>query len=343
MSHFERFRRFLRRPRALGVLALVASAGAASVALADGKAVAKVGSHLTITVAQVEQLLRQTPPYQLRYLGREHDTIRRAFLQELVRRELLTEAALGSDLLERDDVKARIQQILKDAILDKLRAEAKPDDVSAAEVEAYYAENEDRYAAQQRLKLARITVRTREEAEQVLAELIAAAGKDQPQRWREIAREKSIDQATSKRGGDLDMVDPDGSTANKSLKVDVALYVAALAVKDGEIVAEPVKDGDDWSIVWRRGSYQTPLRALDAEAPVIRRDIAQRKFEAKVAALVQELRGKSLAVYKPELVDALDVDTYGTVAPAGRPDAIPRLKRPAAGSPIPVGPPGGAR
>ncbi len=326
------------KPAALALgIALAATASATTSVHADAPLdaiVARVGER-TITVREVERRIAQVPPFQLRSFGRTPEEIRRRFVEEvLVREQLLSQGALAEGLDARPEVEERVRAILRSAVLGRLRVDtATSSPVTDDEVRAYYEANQDKFRSPPRIALWRILVGTRKEAEEILASL----GKDlTPKRWNEIARERSLDKATSLRGGNLGFVAPDGSTAEPGLKVDPRLVEAASRVKDAEVVGEPVPEGDRFAVVWRRQSMKAVNRTLEQEAPSIRQVLAHNKAEARVKDLLARLRKEHLAEHNPDYVDLIDISSTGDLQPVKRPGTLPAARRPGmAPSPAP--------
>ena len=111
------------------------------------------------------------------------------------------------------------------------------------------------------MNLWRILCKTRDEAETVLA----AAKRDLTiPKYNELAREHSIDKATNLRGGNLGFVCPDGTSNEAGLKVDPALVKAAVAVKDGELVAQSRSpEASGFAVVWRRSTVPATQRTVE--------------------------------------------------------------------------------
>ncbi|WP_437726523.1 peptidyl-prolyl cis-trans isomerase [Sorangium sp. So ce861] len=326
--------------------AAVAAVGAASTGLslraeaqtpAGGAAdavVARVGDRV-ITAPEVERRLAQIAPFQLQSFGRTPEEIRRNFVsQVLVREQLLAQGAAAQKLTERADVQDRIRSVLRAALLQRLQAEAAASSpVTDEEVRAYYEAHREKFSAPAMVALWRILVATREEAEALLAEL----KKDpSPQRFKDLARERSLDKATSMRGGDLGFVAPDGATSEPGLKVAPGLLEAAARVKDAELVPEPVPEGDRFAVLWRRQSRRPVSRSLEQEAPSIRQILAHGKAEAQVKQLLERLRAQDVSGYAPELVDLIDVTSAGDLQPLKRPGTLASSRRPGAPPPSPV-------
>ncbi|WP_434046314.1 MULTISPECIES: peptidyl-prolyl cis-trans isomerase [Sorangium] len=294
--------------------------------------VARVGDKV-ITAAEVERRIAQIPPFQLQSFGRTPDEIRRNFVsQVLVRELLLAQGAAAQKLTERADVQDRIRAVLRAALLQRIQAEASSP-ATDEEVRAYYEANRDKFSAPPMVALWRVLVATREEAEAILAEL----KKDpSPQRFKDIARDRSLDKATSLRGGDLGFVAPDGSTAEPGLKLAPGLMEAAARVKDGELVPEPVAEGDRFAVLWRRQSRRPVSRSLEQEAPSIRQILAHARAEAQVKQLLERLRGQDVSGHAPELVDLIDITSTGDLQPLRRPGTLASSRRPGAPPPSPV-------
>lgn len=294
--------------------------------------VARVGDKV-ITAAEVERRIAQIPPFQLQSFGRTPDEIRRNFVsQVLVRELLLAQGAAAQKLTERTDVQDRIRGVLRAALLQRIQAEASSP-ATDEEVRAYYEANRDKFSAPPMVALWRVLVATREEAEAILAEL----KKDpSPQRFKDIARDRSLDKATSLRGGDLGFVAPDGSTAEPGLKLAPGLMEAAARVKDGELVPEPVAEGDRFAVLWRRQSRRPVSRSLEQEAPSIRQILAHARAEAQVKQLLERLRGQDVSGHAPELVDLIDITSTGDLQPLRRPGTLASSRRPGAPPPSPV-------
>jgi len=121
---------------------------------------------------------------------------------------------------------------------------------AAQEVASYLEEHQSAWKVPERLRLSRILVASREQAVSLIAEL----GKKTPADFRSAARSSSLDKASHERGGDLGFVAADGTTDVPGVTADPALFAAARSVPDGAFVAEPVAEGVNFAVVWRRGS-----------------------------------------------------------------------------------------
>lgn len=309
------------------------STAAAPASSGGGAVVARVGKRV-ITAADLERRIAAVPLFQIRSFGRTPEEIRRNFLERVMVREILfAEGAVEQKLNERQDVQDRIRSILRGMLLGRVRADtAASAPVTPAEVRAYYEENRAKFNAPARVAIWRILVASRDEAAQVIEEV----KKDlTPKRWNEIAREKSLDKSTGMRGGNLGFVAPDGTTAESAVRVPTEVVVAAARVKDGELVPEPVKEGDRYAVVWRRQSMRPVARTVEQEDLSIRQILAHKKVEAALKTLLEKVRQERLTELNVELVDQIDITSSGELQPVKRPGTLPASRRPGAARPVP--------
>jgi peptidyl-prolyl cis-trans isomerase C len=317
---------------AAGALLLASAWEGRAVHADTSPVVARVGAY-TITAADLERRMAAVPPFQLKSFGNTAAEIRKAFLEKvLVREALLAQGAVARDLLERDEVKDKVRGVMRSAMLARLRADVTRARVSDEDVKAYYEKNLAKFHSPPRLALWQIVVPKREEADAILTEL----KKDPtPKHWTDLARDKSIDQATKMRGGDLRFVAPDGTTSEPGVRVSRPVLDAAEKLKDAEISPEPVKDGDRWVILWRRQSMKAVDRPLELEAGSIRQILLHERTDAKIKEALATLRKEHLTDHEPEQLDAIDVTPQGDLSATRRPGALPQGKR-APVNPVPA-------
>jgi peptidyl-prolyl cis-trans isomerase C len=295
--------------------------------------VAKVGA-VTISAAELERRIAAVPAFQLRSFGSTPAEIKKAFLERvLVREALFSQGAVDRGLAERGDVKDRLRGVLRTAMLSRLRSDVlRASHIDDNDVRAYYEQNAAKFHSPGRLALWIIAVQKREEAAALLDDL----RKDlSPKHWTELARDKSIDRATSIRGGNLGFVAPDGTTAEPGLRVSRAIVDAAEKVKDSEIVPDPVLDGDRWVIVWRRQSMKPVDRPVELESASIKQMLLHMRTDAKLKDTLADLRRQHLTDHNPELCDLFDISPQGELSVMRRPGALPAGKRTLA-NPVPA-------
>lgn len=317
----------------VGVEAGAQPAPPSSAASADGvpreAVVARVGDK-TITLGELEARLAQTPPFMLKKYGSTSAEIKHRFLDEVMVRELLlNQGALDAGVDKRPDVDDRLKSILRSAIIEVAKKESNASTISDADVKEFYDANADKFVAPKRISIWRISVASEAEAREIIGEMKSVDGKtgEDVKKWNQLARDKSLDKATAMRSGNLGFVTADGSTNQPEVKYDAALFAAADNVKDGDVVSEPVREGDKWSVVWRRQGMRPVSRSIESEAATIRGAIADQRVRKYMDDLLTGLRSTQLAEIHPELCEMVTVTDTGDVEKAKRPGVLPKAKR----------------
>ena len=308
-------------------LAIASGLAVGHSARADAKdeVVATVGDQ-KLTVFEVERRLAAIPVWQQKTLGETPQEIRKNLVERVLVPELLHAAEARRRELEKDPaVHDRLRQLLRMAMENHLRETvASEKAVSDEEIKAYYDQNRHRFHTPRRIKLWRILVDDEALAKKIIAEVTGASGEEQTKKWTEHARERSVDKATHMRDGNLGFVHPDGQTEAPRVRVDPALFAAAEKVKNGEIVPQPVKEGERWAVIWRRGSMEEVHRTLEQEKSSIRQVVRRKKLEEAMTELLEKLRKEHVKGVNEALLDYVEVDAYGGIAERKKPGVVPR-------------------
>jgi peptidyl-prolyl cis-trans isomerase C len=262
------------------------------------------------------------PPFQLANYGANPDEIRRNFVERVLVPELLyAEEARRLKLDAEPGIRDRLREVLRQAMEGELRdSVAAKEPVTPAEVAKYFSDNRHRFETPRRLRLWRIQVADEAQAKKLIE---LARGQEGPTRWTEAAR-SSLDKATSMRGGDLGFVRADGTTDIPRVRADPALYAAADKVKDGDVVPQPVREGDHWAAVWRRGSLPEIKRTIDQEERSIQQILARQKLENRRSALADDLKKQHVRDVNDSWLESLEVGSFGDLGTPGRPGVVPR-------------------
>jgi peptidyl-prolyl cis-trans isomerase C len=302
---------------------------------APGDAVAVTVGSSSLTVSDVARRMGGIPPFQLATYGKTPDEIRKNFVERVLVPELLhAEEARRQKLDAQPGNADRWRELLRQALENDLRETVESKEpVTPAEVAAYFAENRSRFETPPRIRLWRILVADEAQAKKTIE---LARGQEGPTRWTDAARQSSLDKATALRGGDLGFVRADGTTDVPRVRVDPALYSAAEKVKDGEVVAEPVREGNQWAAVWRRGSLPEIKRTIEQEQRSITQILTRKKLDDRRTALIDQLRKQHVRDVNDSLLDALEIKTFGDLGTPGRPGVVPRH-----GTPLPPAPSAG--
>lgn len=223
---------------------------------------------------------------------------------ECLRQRIAPGLRLGREVarrgLEQSDAGRHITaRVLFEALYRQIEQGLPP--ASDEQIAAYLQAHRRDFEAPERFRLFRILVTDRERAKALLEGL----GSDTTvAQFRELCRKHTSDDATRERGGDLGFVWPDGTTDVPQLRADAGLYAAASTIPDGGFVPEPVAEGEQFAVVWRRGTL--PARSV---APERARALAQERLRA--AQTTQKLG---------DLVRAADSSM--------RPELLAKLQRP---------------
>lgn len=303
-----------------------------SLAFADApRAVIALGGE-RLGVGDVEARLAAMPRFQLRTFGTKESEIRHAFVERVLIPELRMFAeAARLRLPEQPRLRPKVDEALRRALEDELRREAlQAAPITRAEVAAYYAEHEHEFVRPERLRLWRILVADEARANALLERL----GR-QPSLalFTELTRDASLDKTTYLKKGDLGFVHADGATDVDSRKVAPELFAAATRAKDGELVPKPVKEGEHYAVVWRRGRLKAEKRSLDEVYAAIERILEEDRTAAAIDALLVRLRREHVSALDAAPLGTLSVDAFGSLDTRRRP-SIPRRRtsgeRPAA-------------
>lgn len=308
-------------------LAVVAALGAYGAAQAgtDTIVVARVGAS-EITARELESELAQLQPFQRARYGGDAKSIARGYLERvLVEQRLLSEYARTSGVMKKNPAIAQaLARGRADATVRAIRAKHESEKISEADAKRYFEANKSRYETPKRIQIWRVLCRTREEAVAVLE----AAKKDgTPVKFRDLARDHSVDEATKMRGGNLGFIAEDGRSNEAGLRVDPALFKAADAVEDGQFVDAPVPEGKHFAVVWRRGAIDPVTRTFETLVPEIREAIRKERADAAVKKLKAELRAKYLVAHEPNLLETIDITVDDAdIVPRSRPGEVPPLE-----------------
>jgi peptidyl-prolyl cis-trans isomerase C len=307
-----------RLPRSFGVGIALFGASAFG---ADAAPVVRAGQE-TADAAAVSRALKRIPPFQLAELGTTDDARRRAVVERFLVPELLAAAEARARGL---DKQARLLDRMREAYASALEAElsrksAEQTPVTEADVQQYFEQHRERFEVPRRIRIWRILVADEQLAKKIIAESRGVSG---PAKWRNFARESSLDTATKFRDGDLGFVRPDGSTDTPQLRVDPALFAAVDKLADGELVAEPLRVPAGFAVIWRRGSVPAVARSVAQEAAAIRSVLTRQRLEASRRALLDELRKQRLKALEAQLLETLPDATFAP--PPAAPRVLPPL------------------
>jgi len=292
-----------------------------------------VGTH-KVTVGELEDRMAGIPPFQLQTFGASRDEIMRTFVEQVIVRDLVLTAGAEERGLHRElPTKQLLQRALSTATLRTTRnAFPSANAIPMDDVRRYYEENRSRFDSPERINVWRILCSSREDAQAVLE-----AAKREPSitKWADLARERSIDKATNLRSGNLGFLGPDGTSNEAGLKADPALVKAVQSVKDGELVAQPIAEGNAFAVVWRRATVAANRRSVEESAAQIRSAIFRERTERAEKSLLDDLRAKNVKEVNEALLGQIELRPFDAGVSLPRSSALPQGPRPPAPVPGP--------
>jgi peptidyl-prolyl cis-trans isomerase C len=277
------------------------------------------GSGKSLTIGDLEDAMQRQSPHLRKRFGDPAEL--KDLLDKTLRFALLADEAekrgYDKNTTVVQSVKQNSVQALMKADFDEEAAAAK---VTDAEVKAYYDEHLTEYQRPAMKRASQIVVATAEEAKAILAQAKTADLRT----FRSLAREKSTDQATKLRGGDLQYFDPKGKAQpSGDVVVSEAFAKAVNQLKAvGDLAPNPIKVDAGFAIAKLTGERPAISRKLAEVTDSIRTRIARTRRQEAIDAFVATLQSQS----KPELfadrADAIQLDT-SDLKGAGVPEGFP--------------------
>ena len=306
----------------MALFALPRAAGADADEARRREIVATVGRR-QITLGELETRLATVPRFQLTTFGNTPTEIRARFLQTVIVPEVLYALSAEDKHIDQSPLgRHERNRVLSDGTIRAIKATLpKARDLSDEAVKHYFEEHKSRFETEEGILVWRILCATREEAVTVLESAKKTPTVDA---FGVLAREHSIDKATHLRNGNVGFLSPDGTSNEAGLKVDPQIVKAAALVKDGEFVKEPVKEGDHFAVVWRRGTRAASHRTRESLEPQIRDAMVREAGEKEVEKAIAELKAKNVKDVDLPLLNLVDIRRVdGAVLPKHRGDAGP--------------------
>ncbi|MFI5309151.1 MAG: peptidylprolyl isomerase, partial [Polyangiales bacterium] len=270
-----------------------------------------------VTLGELEDTIEQQNAFMRRRYQQP------AGLKELLERSLrfaimsgeAERRGYGKDSSVQEAVKQNaVQQFMKAEIDDKLPESAVP----KPEIEQYYKDHLSEYVQPATQRAGLVVSATEDEAKALIVQ-----AKDMDLRaFRELARTKSVDEASKGRGGDLGYFDAQGVVRGEAgAAVAAPVVKAAFALKTiGDVAPRPVKLPSGFGVIKLTGQRPALSRTLADVQDAIRVRLWRDRRQQAVEQLLVTLRASYKPEVHPELLDAIKLEQE----PAGVPPAQPR-------------------
>ena len=309
------------QPIAVGTPKPQAAAPAAPVALSPADEQRRAQAIATfkggqLTVGELEDAIsRQSPLMRTRYLE-QHNL--KDLYDKTLRFALLAAEAQRRGYDKNDAVEQAVKQNAVQALMKAdFDNEASAASVTKEEIAQYYQEHIGEYVQPAMQRASHILVGTEAEAKALLPE----AKKADLRVFRQLARDKSIDEATKMRGGDLRYFDQTGKARDQpDTAVPPQIVKAAFLLKNvGDTAPQPIKLPGGFSIVKLTGQRPALSRKLDEVAETIRARLWRERRQNAIEAFVAKLREQAKPELHAELMDAIKLEDSGPGGPVGMP------------------------
>ncbi|MFM2419719.1 MAG: hypothetical protein RL385_4442 [Pseudomonadota bacterium] len=263
------------------------------------------GAGFSITVGEIEDYIaQQAPAVRERY---RDEAERKSLVENMLRLSLMSREAerrgYGSTIAVRHTVKdGAIQALIRSEIDEKLTPEA----ISSADIEAHYKTHTEDFHRPAERRASAIKLATREEAEKLLPDILAA----DLRHFGELAKERSIDAETKLRGGDLGyFVLALGDAGPGIGNVDPGIRGAIFGLKTiGDTAPEPIAVEGGHVIVRLTGERPERHADLAAASSSIRNRLWRERRAQAVTTLIERVRAREKPEVRAEYVDLVKFD-----------------------------------
>lgn len=260
-----------------------------------------------ITVSEFQERINSQSPYvRARYTSLEH---KKEFLDNLVKFEILAGEARKKGLDHDSEVVRTMKQVMVQQLLKREFEKVKLEDITDAEVKAYFDGHLDEFNKPAEVRTSLILVPDDARAKLVLADArlkgIENAG------FRELVTQHSIDQETKERGGDLRFFD------EKSRELPAEIVAASFKLQTIGDISGPIKTKNGVAILKLTGRRPALLRSVDD----VRQQIRSKLFRERRAKLMDDyeksLRKKAEVKVFTDRLSQVKVDSSAAPGAAG--------------------------
>jgi parvulin-like peptidyl-prolyl isomerase len=272
-----------------------------------------------ITVADVERAASLKVAHQRARYAAEGG--REQLLTELVRWELLVREAQRRGYEDHPAVYEATSKAAVNAMQEQIAID--PASIESEELARYYEAHEFEFRVPAARRASMIKVATEAEARALIREL-EGVGRV---RFAAVARERSIDEATRRQGGELGYFDHEGRQRKKSARKSVAsvLVEAAFALAGvGSVSKVPLAYEGGYVVLMLTGQMRAIDRSVAQAEGEIRERVALAASKRAVEALLARIRKEQGVQVNEGLLDLIALDDVPTRdIPQGFPAAPP--------------------
>jgi len=252
-----RTRRYIEISLTVAILGLV---GIATIAAKGGQEIDKGDERLSLKVATIDgkpitlgyvesAALKQSPIVRK---GLADPEKRREFLDKLINMEVLAAEAEKRGFADHAEVKSVRKNQLASLMHKKIADDIAEEEPTEEQMRAYYEEHSDSYNKPEKMRARHILIKDEDAAEKLLAEILEK--KPSQYEFRRMAQEKSADEPTRLRGGDLTFFPRIEDRKDGDPEIPAPLVEAVFSLKEnGDIYSKLIKSEEGFHIVMRTG------------------------------------------------------------------------------------------
>jgi peptidyl-prolyl cis-trans isomerase C len=253
-----------------------------------------------VTIGELEDAISQQSPF-MRERYKDPKNLEE-LLDKTLRFELLAQAAAERGVDKNSEVRQAVkqnavQQMMKVDFDDKMSAADVPQD----EIAKYYQDHIDEYVQPAMQRASHVVVATEAEAKALLEQVKTM----DLRAFRQLARDKSTDETTKLRGGDLRYFDKDGKVrGDNAASVPAPIVKAAFGLKEvGDTATAPIKVDGGFSIVKLTGQRPAISRKLPEVEETIRVRLWREQRQKAIEGFVAGLRERVKPDVKAEMIE----------------------------------------
>jgi hypothetical protein len=284
------------------------------------KPLAKVGDRV-ITLGEYAAALERMDSFErMRYQSPDR---RKRLLDEMIEVELLAQEARRRGLDKTEETQERVRQVLRDSLLDDLRKSApSANEISDADLHAYYDAHKDDFAEPERRRVAAIALENQAQAKTVLAKALKADAPGWGQLVEQFGSQKGPKPpvpAPAELAGDLGIVGPPGHPRGANPRVPEPVREAAFKVANvGETFGSVVEADKKFYVVRVTSRTEGRARTFEEAQRAIRTAVVAARVDEKEKALQNDLKQKF-----PVKVDDAALEKMPMPPPSAAPTATP--------------------
>jgi peptidyl-prolyl cis-trans isomerase C len=275
---------------------------AAAKPVETGEVIATYGGQKLTSDEVMKQLEQMAPPARTYLASPER---KRSFVENIIMNDLMFDEGKKLGYADDPDIDRQVDNLRRRLVVQKVMSKYQtPPTISDEEIQKYYDANPSLYSTTQ-IHASHILVKDEDTAKQVLAEV-----KAHPEKFPDLAREKSTDTVTAAKGGDL------GTFGQGRMVPDFERV--AFALKPGEI-SNVVKTQYGYHVIMVTERKEGERRPFDQVKEQIRTSLRNKALQDQVRDHFDDLKKQGDVKIDDEALARLNPAAGLPAQPVGHP------------------------